>query len=54
MAAKGEGRGWRPGGGSGPVRRGAKPEWIPDAEKPKSRTRRYKQLALGVLIVKSC
>ncbi len=54
MATKGEGRGWRPGGGSKPVRVGAKAEWMPVAEKPRSRTRRYKQAALvflGLLLI---
>ncbi|MFO0801611.1 MAG: hypothetical protein U0791_00620 [Gemmataceae bacterium] len=37
--AKGEGGGWRPGGGSGPVRRGPKADWMPTAQKPKSRKR---------------
>ena len=54
MASKGEGRGWRPSGGSKPVRVGAKAEWMPVAEKPRSRTRRYKQIALvflGLLLI---
>ena len=47
--SKSEGKGWRPGGGGEPVRRGAKPEWIPTTEKPKRGTRRIKQLALVLL-----
>ncbi|HEY3789148.1 MAG TPA: hypothetical protein VGL71_09850, partial [Urbifossiella sp.] len=47
-------RGWRPGGGGEPVRRGPKPEWIPTVQAPKKRTRRYMQaglIALGCLLI---
>lgn len=49
MAGKSEG-GWRPGGSSGPVRRGARPDWAPTADTPVRRTRRVKQLGLLALL----
>jgi hypothetical protein len=50
--AKGEGAGtgWRPGGGTGPVRRGPKAEWMPTAQQPRSRSRLYKQIGLVLLL----
>ena len=52
-ADAGGGAGWRP-GGTGPARRGPRPEWMPTAEAPKRHGRRLKQfglagLTLGVL-----
>jgi|GEM_PF-5290790 len=49
--AKGEGGGWRPSGGGGPVRRGPKADWIPTAQKPKSRARQFKIAALLLLFL---
>src|SRR5438552_4011844 len=47
--ANGEGAGWRPGGGSGPVRRGPKADWMPTSQQPRSRSRHYKIAALVLL-----